>query len=181
MTLDDHVVPWSGVTYRHVPVGSPYGVLDFRFAGRASNNRWNLAGEATLYLASDIAVALGEFARHLRTDLPPEARRDLVARQVYAMHVEIDGVIDLRDKRVWEGLSLANAPYCFLDIGIARATAGFLRHTTSAAGVLVPSMAFLDHPDRRVLALFLEKLPEDPGRFLTSIESAGVFQIDTLP
>lgn len=178
MPLDDLVVPWSGTTYRHIPAGSPYGVLDVRFAGRAHGNRWNVAGEPTLYLASDTAVALGEFARHLETAHTPGARRDPVARQVFAIQVALDAVLDLRDAHAWSELSLRNAPYCFLDLDIARATAQFVRRTTGAQGILVPSMAFLDRPDRWVLVLFLEKLPSPFGQLLSSVKSVGIFHVD---
>jgi RES domain-containing protein len=178
MALAAFVAAWEGRAYRHIPADSPYSVLDFRFAGQSPRNRWNAVGEPTLYLASDAAVALGELARHLDTSHPPGARHDPVARQVYTMQVQLDAAFDLRDARVWAELSLANAPHCFLDAGIARATAQFLRRTTSAQGIIVPSMAFLDQPDRWVLILFLEKLPADPGRFLHSVEFAGVFHVD---
>lgn len=177
MALDAFIAPWSGAACRHIPAGSPYGVLDFRFAGRAPTNRWNVVGEPTLYLASDAAVALGELARHLDTSHRPGARRGPVARQVYTMQVEIDAALDLCDARVWDELSLTEAPYCFLDSAIARAAAQFIRRTTPAQGILVPSMAFLDQPYRWVLVLFLEKLPPDPGRFLHSVEPAGVLHV----
>ena len=92
--------------------------------------------------------------------------------------MQIDALLDLRDARVLDQLSLTDTPSCFLDREIARATAQFLRRTTPAQGILVPSMAFLDQPDRWVLVLFLEKLPSDPGRFLTSVASTGVFRVD---
>ena len=178
MALDALVAPWSGIAYRHIPAGTPYDVLDFRFAGRAPGNRWNVVDEPTFYLASDAAVALGELARHLETAHPLGAHRDPVARQMYTIQVQIDALLYLRDARVLGQLSLANAPSCFLDRGITRATAQFVRRTTPAQGIVVPSMAFLDQPHRWVLVLFLEKLPSDPGRFLTSVESAGVFRVN---
>jgi len=55
--LDDLVAPWSGDALRHIPAGSPFDVLDFRFAGLGAENRWNDPGQPTLYLAGDAGVA----------------------------------------------------------------------------------------------------------------------------
>jgi hypothetical protein len=43
-----------------------------------------------------------------------------------------------------------------------------LRRTTSAEGLLVPSVAFLDDASRWNLVLFLEKLAQDLPRFMTA-------------
>ena len=69
MALDPLARPWSGAAFRHIPAGSPVGVLDFRFAGRSADNRWNAQGEPTVYLASDRGVALAELARHFHEAL----------------------------------------------------------------------------------------------------------------
>lgn len=173
MALDDLIVPWSGVAFRHLPSQSPYGVLDFRFAGQSADNRWNNQGAPTLYLASDIGVAIAEFGRHFDKDRTPALARTAVARTVYRLDVAIDRLLDLRDPTVWQALSLQNAPQCFLDKAIAGATANFLRATTPAQGLLVPSAAFLDQLDRYVLALFLEKLPADASVFIHSVQVEG--------
>lgn len=178
MALDQFIVPWSGVVWRHIPAGSPFGVLDFRFAGRSTNNRWNVVGERTLYLASDAGVALGELARHLDTGHPPGARLDPVARQLYSMQVDVDALLDLRDPQVCEALSLSDAPHCFLEMALAQSVAQYLRRITPVQGILAASMAFLDRADRWVLVLFLEKLPNDPHAFLTNVQAGGSFQID---
>ena len=70
-------------------------VLDFRFAGRATTNRWNYAGEPTLYLARDRGVAIGEFARHLQERRAPPAARQIVARQLFGLRLAVDRVLDL--------------------------------------------------------------------------------------
>jgi hypothetical protein len=56
----------------------------------------------------------------------------------------------------------------FFDRGVARATARFLRLTTSAEGLLVPSVAFLDDLSRRDLVLFLDKLPADVTSYMSA-------------
>jgi hypothetical protein len=59
----------------------------------------------------------------------------------------------------------------FLDRAVARATAHFLRRTTSAGGLLVPSVAFLDDPARWNLVVFLENLPAD----ISTVATASFF------
>ena len=74
-------------------------------------------------------------------------------------------------------LSLTPSPHVFLDKVVSRATAGFIRTTTPAQGIRVPSMAFLDDPRRWVLVLFLEKLPSDPRAFIRSARRVGTFEV----
>jgi hypothetical protein len=169
--------PWSKLAYRHIPADSPFGPLDLRFAGSSQVNRWNVAGTRTLYLASDRGVILAEFARHLHEDLAAGAEPRLVARRIYRMHVDLELSLDLRDRTLWDALSLTNAPECFLDRTVARAVAGFARHATPAQAMIVPSMAFLDQPDRWNVVLFLEKLPADPSSYLSSVVSVGTVRL----
>lgn len=49
--LQSFIQPWLGYAVRHIPNGS-YDVYDFSRAGLAVDNRWNVQGEPTLYLAS---------------------------------------------------------------------------------------------------------------------------------
>jgi RES domain-containing protein len=168
--LDQHVVAWSGVGYRHLPAGMSYDVLDVRFAGQATDSRWNVPGEPTLYIAGGIGVAIAEFTRHFQERRAPGLAARTVTRTVYRLDVQIDRLIDLRQAAVWATLSLANAPACFMDRTIARATAQFVRHTTPAQALLVPSVAFLDDLARWVLVLFLEKLPADPRQFIHGVD-----------
>jgi hypothetical protein len=83
--LDEFLRPWSGVAYRHIPAGSSFDVLDFRFAGRGHDNRWNDPGDRTLYLAGDHGVIVAEFARHLRLDRGNDARIVTQVRQIYRL------------------------------------------------------------------------------------------------
>jgi hypothetical protein len=74
---------------------------------------------------------------------------------------------------------LKDAPNCFLDQKIARATAQFIRQTTIVEAIFVPSMAFLDQMDKWVLVLFLEKLSMDkPLEFLPKVEDYGYFNLE---
>lgn len=178
MAIDRFLLPWSGHTYRHVPAGSNVDVLDFRFAGRGRGNRWNYEGERTLYLAGDDAVATAEFGRHLEIDRGADLRLVPQLRQIFRLSLVIDRLLDLRDPRVVDALSLAVAPRLFLDKAVARATARYVRTITPAQGILVPSAAFIDEPEHWVLALFLENLPDDPRRFIQDAVPDGTLRIE---
>lgn len=172
MALAPLLRPWRGRALRHIPAGSPYDVLDLRFAGRGAENRWNEAGRPTLYLAGDEGVLIAEWGRHVAADRTPTLQRATLARAVYELDLAIDRVLDLRHPAACAALSIAGAPYAFADRAIARATAQFVRTTTTAQALLVPSMAFLDAPDRWCLVLFLEKLPA-PADFVSAVAPRG--------
>ena len=185
MNIDAFVVQgWSGIAFRHIPADSPFGVLDFRFAGRAHDNRWNRAGEPTLYLAGDPGVAVAEFGRHLRESRSARLGAETIVRRVYELEVRVDRLLDLRDPRVGAavadaaGLTLDPFPTCFLDRDLARASAGFLRQKTSVQALLVASAAFMDSLDRWVMVLFLERLPSDPSAFLSVRRADCTLQFD---
>jgi RES domain-containing protein len=169
--------PWDGAGYRHIPAGAGFDVLDARFAARASTNRWNERGDPTLYLAGDRAVALAEFARHLREDFSPALGPVLAERALYRLRLRLRAVLDLRDAEARRTLGLHGDLGQFLAIPYARATATFVRRTSPAEGLLVPSMAFLDDATRWNLVLFLEKLPSDLATFITA-EYAGTFRVE---
>jgi RES domain-containing protein len=176
--LRDFLVPWSGSAYRHIPAGAQADVLDFRALGWSADNRWNFLGERTLYLASDRAVAIAEFGRHYREDTSAGLQAPMVPRQIYRLQIEIQHLLDLRDPALLELLAIDSPPYRLLDRRVARAIAHYLRFVTAAQAILVPSVAFLDDVTRWVGVLFLEKLPDDPGAFVTAVEPAGVFRLD---
>jgi RES domain-containing protein len=181
VTPDAFLKPWIGTACRHISDGAAYDILDFRLAGRNHENRWNVYGEPTLYLASDHRVAIAEFARHFHEEVSPlEGRserliRRATARRIYDLRVQIEYTLDLRDASLCAALSLENAPYCFLDRAVARATAQFLRQTTPAQAILVPSMALFDQAERYAIVLFLDKLSTEPHTFITAAEPDGVF------
>lgn len=176
--LQDLIKPWSGQAYRHLPDGN-YDVCDFSYTGLAANNRWNIQGEQTLYLAGRVDVAAGEWSRHFNFDRPRELAAKTKRRKVYQMTVQLNQTLNLCDSYCWQELSLKDAPNCFLDKNIARATAQFIRQTTTVEAIFVPSMAFLDQMDKWVLVIFLEKLPtENPLEFLPKVEEYGYFNVE---
>lgn len=169
--------PWRGEVVRHLPEG-PHDPLDFRYAGLAADNRWNAAGQPTLYLARDRGVALAEMARHLRDDRTPRLMRQANRRQVYRFTLSFEHTLDLTDPAVCAALSIPDAPQRFLHKPAARATAQFIRELTRAQAVFVPSVAFLDRPEAWVLAVFLEKLPNNPREFIASVTPDGAFAVE---
>ena len=173
MPLHGRLKSWSGAALRHIPAGSPYDVLDFRFAGRGADNRWNEPGSPTLYLAGDEGVLIAEWGRHFAVNRTAQLRQMTAARSTFSLELSLDSVLDVRNEDVCNALSLDNAPYCFADIHVARATAHFVRGTTEAQALLVPSMGFLDNLERWCLVAFLEKLPPDPRRFISSVTPRG--------
>jgi RES domain-containing protein len=179
MSLQAFIQPWSGDAVRHIPdtPGRIYDIYDFSYAGRSSENRWNLAGEPTLYLAKEKNVALAEYARHFQVNRTPGLAAKTYRRKVYRFTVWLMHVLDLRRPEVWSALSLQDAPDCFKDKAVAKATAGFIRSTTLTQAILVPSAAFLDDLDQWCLVIFLEKLPSEPRRFLPNVCEDGYFEI----
>jgi RES domain-containing protein len=180
MSIQSYIQPWAGNAVRHIPklaVGQ-YDIYDFSYAGRSAENRWNLQGEPTLYLAKEKNVALAEYARHFKIDRTPQLARQAQQRAVYRFDVQLEEVVHLCQPEVWAELSLTNAPDCFKDRDVARACANFIRYTTTATAIFVPSMAFLDDLEQWCLVLFLEKLPTDVREFLPSVNTDGTFRIE---
>ncbi|GFE68457.1 RES domain-containing protein [Chroococcus sp. FPU101] len=178
--LLDLIEPWSGEAFRHLPDGD-YDVYDFRYAGLAQNNRWNLFGESTLYLAGSIDVAAAEWSRHFQFDRPQKLAAQTKRRKVYCFEVSLNRTLNLCEPQLWEELSLLNAPNCFLEKNVARATAQFIRQTTEVEAIFVPSMAFLDRLDKWVLVIFLEKLSNvDPKQFLPTVNDYGYLNVESV-
>lgn len=173
MPLAGHLRRFAGAALRHIPAGSPFDVLDFRYAGRAADNRWNEPGHRTLYLAGDEGVLIAEWGRHFVMHRTTQLQQMTVERNVFSLELSIDAVLDLRSEEVCQALPIDNAPYCFADITVARATAHFVRGTTKAQALLVPSMGFLDDLERWCLVVFLEKLPPDPRSFISAVTPRG--------
>jgi RES domain-containing protein len=179
MTLQSLIQTWSGYAVRHIPdtPGRAYDIYDFSYAGRSTENRWNVAGEPTLYLAKEKNVALAEYARHFQVNRTLGLASKTYRRKVYRFEVKLDHVLDLREQSVWSALSLQDAPDCYKDKNVARSTAAFVRNTTLAQAVFVPSAAFLDDLEQWCLVLFLEKLPSEGRRFLPDVVEDGYFEI----
>jgi RES domain-containing protein len=163
-SLADRIGPWAGTAYRHIPADAGYDIRDLRYAGRRSSGRWHWQGQPTLYLASDAAVAVAEFARHLAVHRGGGAFP--ARRAVYELGVSLERAVDLRDAAVLRLIGRDDAPECWLDPRIARAIATFFRDSLDVQGAIVPSVAHLDAPERFNVVCFLENLPDNPRTFL---------------
>lgn len=179
MSLQPLIQPWSGYAVRHIPdtPGRSYDIYDFSYCGRSTENRWNVAGEPTLYLAKEKNIALAEYARHYQVNRTLGLAAKTYRRKIYRFEVRLNHVLDLTDPQVSSSLSLQDSPSCFKDKNVARATASFIRNTTATERIIVPSIAFLDNLTQWCLVIFLEKLPTDPLQFLPSVDDDGYFEI----
>lgn len=180
MPISSFIKPWANFAVRHFPEpteGKAIDPLDFTWCGKSSENRWNVLGEPTLYLAQEKDVALAEYARHFQVNRSPGLGKLTYQRKVYRLKVDLVATIDLRDRAVCKALSLTKAPACFSDKKIARSTATFLRNTTPVQAILVPSIAFLDDLDKWCLVIFLEKLGSNPEAIFKNIRADGFFRI----
>ncbi len=142
-----------------MPAGSPFGPLDQRFAALAADNRWNEPGQPAFYFAGDRGVVIAEYGRHAREERSPDMASETAAREIFRVPIAVERTIDLREPDVLRALSLESvAPICFLDRPRARATVVYLLAHTSAEALVVPSMAFLDAPQRWNLVVYLERI-----------------------
>ena len=180
MSISSFIKPWSGFAVRHFPEpskGQTIDPLDFIWCGKSSENRWNVLGEATLYLAQEKNVALAEYARHFQVNRSPGLGQKTQKRKVYRLGASFEATLDLRDRAVCKALSLNKAPGCFADKKIARSTASFIRNTTAVQAIFVPSIAFLDGLDKWCLVVFLEKLGSNPRTAFKNVRVDGHFHI----
>jgi RES domain-containing protein len=166
------LVAWDGPLYCHAPVGDAFDLARLS-ASSDGSNRWNRPGQATVYLASDPAVALAELARHHPVDGSPAARR-LIRLRPGARG--LGGLVDLRDAAVLRALGITRPPTVFLDRDRARAVADRVRAEPLHHGLIVPSMAFLDDPERCTIVLFADRV-NDLGAWLQPGPDAGRVEI----
>ncbi len=180
MPISSFIKPWSGFAVRHFPEpakGQTIDPFDFSWCGKSSENRWNVLGEPTLYLAQEKDIALAEYARHFKVNRSPGLAAKTQKRKVYRFGVELSHTLDLRDRATCKALSLTRAPGCFADKKVARSTAAFLRNTTPVQAIFVPSIAFLDDPWKWCLVVFLEKLGPNPKAVFKNPRVDGYFRV----
>ena len=147
------LLAWDRPLYCHAPADDGFDPDALGSAADASD-RWCAAGQPTAYLAGDAGVAMAELARHH----PPGGRA--VERRI--MRIEprpgaIRALVDLRDAAVLRALGAPEAPERYLDRELARSVAATVRSDERHAGIIVPSMAFLDRTERPTIVLFVER------------------------
>ncbi len=159
--LADLVVSWSGELLRHRPKASRRSVLDETYLGIAADNRWSAAGVRAWYFASDRAVVTAEFARHIEADVPAGYAVRL-ERSVFRVPVTLERVLDLRDPLVVAAMGAAAIHDWILDLAATQTAAAYLlAHVNGLQGLLVPSVAFLDRPDRFNVVVYRDAI--DPA------------------
>ena len=157
MALDSLQRAWSGIGLRHVPTGATHGILDATHAARSRRNRWNEAGTPTFCFASDIAVVVAEFGRHIQAELP-DGEQERQARDVWKVPISLGRVIDFRDPAASASIGLSKIDDWIGDIDRTQATARYVRQHADVQGLLVPSMGFLDDAARWNIVVYLDRI-----------------------
>ena len=153
MSLIGLIKSWDGYAIRHIPDIANHSVYDFRYCALSKNNRWNVQGEPTLYLAKDKGVATGEFARHFSDNRSQELAKKIQRRQIWRFTVKLNRTLNLCDLKVCNALSFADAPYCFKDKRVAGSTTNFFRSSLKVDAIFVPSMVYSSSPEFSFLCL----------------------------
>jgi RES domain-containing protein len=154
MALADLVVAWSGDVLRHRPKGSRRSVIDDTYLGIADDNRWSARGIRAYYFASDVGLVAAEHARHIAIDVPA-SHEDRIERSVFKVHVELERVLALTDAAVIASMGAAPLNSWILDVSSTQAAASYLlAQVGGLQGLIVPSVAFLDQPDRFNLLVY---------------------------
>jgi hypothetical protein len=92
------------------------------------------------------------------------------------LRVELEHAVDVREPAVCEALQIDADPAWIRDIARTHAVAGTLRHDSPAQALLVPSVAFVDQPERWNLVIFREKVEPYPGAALTLARAVSVIR-----
>lgn len=158
------LLAWDRPLYCNIPA---LGEVDLDMLGEADGggDRWNEPGEPTAYFGVDRGVALAELARHHEPVDEPEERRII---RIEPSPGRFAGLVDLRDPAVLGALGASPDPTAFLDRAVTRALARQARALPETAGLVVPSMAFLDRTERCTVVVFSDRLEGGiPGSIAT--------------
>jgi RES domain-containing protein len=150
----------------HAPADRPFD-LDALDRPDDPDDRWSVPGARSAYLARDALVALAEYARH---GPEPGASAD---RRIVRLRLEAVAALDLRAADVRSALGLPEGDEAFLDRTVARSTAAAIRRHRVCQAILVPSIAFVDRPDRHNIVVFCEAVPGGLGDVLSDPEEVG--------
>jgi RES domain-containing protein len=172
-TIDPRILAaWRGIAFCYVPADEPVR-LDRLVTSDGSDDRWNRPGQPTLYLALDVGTAVGELARHVELEPGTPAWR----RRLVGFSVEVDGLADLRRAEVRARVGFDGEPAAFRDHDVARDLAQRLREDDACAGLLVPSMTFLDDPARGNLVVFVERFQGGVDDIVRGTVDAGFVEL----
>ncbi|HEY8439099.1 MAG TPA: RES family NAD+ phosphorylase [Candidatus Limnocylindrales bacterium] len=141
------VAPINGDVFAHAPADRPFE-LEALAVPDDGHDRWSSPGTSTIYLAGDPLIALAEFARHG----DPRRSDD---RRIVRLRLAPTPVLDLRRPAVLAAIGV-DPERCGADRTEARSLSGAVRDAGICAGLVVPSMAFRDDPQRFNVVLFAE-------------------------
>jgi RES domain-containing protein len=164
--LEALVQPFGGRVHCHVPMDVPFS-YDALARPDDGRDRWGASGTRTVYLAGDAGVALAEYARHRQVGSPGDSRC------LCSFLIQAVSVLDLRASEVMRLLGRSATGPGFLDRQEARAVSGAVRDAGVCQGLIVPSMAYLDRPERFNLVLFVEHLGVQLESLLADRETTG--------
>ncbi len=154
--VDGEHVRFAGAVYLHLPLEAT-NPLDFTPLGD-EENRWNRRGQPTLYLACDIGVVLAELGRHV-----DESHETSIARRIFRLEVDLDRLVDVR--------SADPSRYAERD---AAKTESDERRASGSRGLIVPSVAFADRPDKFNIVVFLDNAGDSDGWIRSFVEVGGI-------
>jgi RES domain-containing protein len=148
MSLAGLVTPWSGEALRHRPKGSTRSVLDDTYLGQAGDNRWSERGISAYYFALGVGLITAEHARHIDVDVP-DGHADRIERSVFRVRLTLGRTLCLTDPAVIAAMGADPLETWILDLAKTQAAASYLLSQVSdLEGLIVPSVAFLDQPNR---------------------------------
>jgi RES domain len=156
----------GGDVFCHAPADRPF---DLAALDRPDDpaDRWSAPGARTAYLARDPLVAIAEYARHG----PETGTSD--DRRIVRLRLREVPTLDVRSSDVRSALGLGDADVAFLDREAARATSLAIRRNRLCQAILVPSIAFIDRPDRHNAIIFCEAIPGGLASVLSGPEEVG--------
>jgi hypothetical protein len=169
--LSDAVAPFGGRLSCHLPAAEPISI-DRVARSDDGHDRWGTPGLQTAYLASDRGVAVAEFARHCEPGSSADTRRIIDVR------LQAVPVLDLRNESVLRVLGCSPSMRRGFDRATARRLSAELRDHGICQGLLVPSMAFPDRPDRFNVVLFCERLQTGLGSLLFDVQEVGEVRVE---
>ena len=120
-----------------------------------------------------------EFRQHIARDRDAALAPLYLPRQIFAVELRLPRVFDLTDPATIDALGIPNAPECFGDRSVARATACFLRHTREADGLIVPSLVAPDDRKRWNLLVLLDRQTEPFDAAVQRVTALQTFQLDS--
>jgi RES domain-containing protein len=143
---------------RHRPASSTRSVLDDEYLGQAPDHRWSRFGTRAYYLAADIGVIVAEYGRHIAIELF-EGRSERLARAVFRVPIRLERILDLTDPGSIEAMGAKPINEWILSLPATQAAASYLlEQVADLQGLLVPSVAFLDRPDRANLVIYRDRI-----------------------